>query len=127
VEAATTCNLRVSDKNVGGFPTQAARGQDFLTKVSALPTRAYTASGTRPYVGYLWWQYQDNQSELLNWGVITLRDNAYDGTEDVNSVVSCVTVITSATCGKELRGPYGSIIPYLSQTNAAIDAVLAGL
>ena len=126
-EAATVCNLRVSDKNVGGFPTQAARGQDFLTKVSALPTRAFTANGTRPYVGYLWWQYQDNQSELLNWGVITLRDNAYDGTENVNPAVSCVTIITSATCGNELRGPYGSVIPYLSQTNAAIDAVLAGL
>jgi hypothetical protein len=98
-----------------------------LTKVSALPTRAFTANGTRPYVGYLWWQYQDNQSELLNWGVITLRDNAYDATEDVNPAVSCVTIITSATCGKELRGPYGSVIPYLSQTNAAIDAVLAGL
>jgi len=127
VEAAAVCNLRVSDKNVGGFPTQAARGQDFFTKVSALPTRAFTANGTRPYVGYLWWQYQDNQSELLNWGVITLRDNAYDATEDVNPAVSCVTIITSAACGKELRGPYGSIIPYLSQTNAAIDAVLAGL
>jgi len=126
-EASTRCNIRVSDKNVGGFPTQAARGQDFFTKVSALPTRAFTANGTRPYVGYLWWQYQDNQSELLNWGVITLRDNAYDGTEDVNPAVSCVTIITSATCGKELRGPYGSVIPYLSQTNAAIDAVLAGL
>jgi len=126
-EAATTCNLRVSDKNVGGFPTQAARGQDFFTKVSALPTRAFTANGTRPYVGYLWWQYQDNQSELLNWGVITLRDNAYDGTENVNPAVTCVTILTSATCGKELRGPYGSVIPYLSQTNAAIDAVLAGL
>ena len=123
-EAATTCNLRVSDKNVGGFASQDARGKDFFSKVSVLPSRAYTATGTRPYIGYLWWQYQDNQSELLNWGVITLRDNAYDGTEDVNPAVSCVTIITSATCGKELRGPYGSVIPYLSQTNAAIDSFL---
>ncbi len=123
-EVSTTCNLRISDKNVGGFANQDARGQDFFSKVSVLPSRAFTATGTRPYVGYLWWQYQDNQSELLNWGVITLRDNAYDGTEDVDPAVSCVTVVTSASCGTELRGPYGKIIPYLSQTNAAIDSFL---
>jgi len=124
---STTCTVGFSDHNVGGFPTQAARGQDFFNNVSALPARSFTATGTRPYLGYFWWQYTDNQAEMLDWGPITNRDNAYDGNEDVDPVVTCSSPIQAFSCGGELRGPYGSLIQMIQLTNSTIDNTLLGL
>jgi len=112
---------------VGGFPTQAARGQDFFNKVSILPSRSYTATGTHPFVGYFWWQYTDNEAEKLNWGLVTLRDNAYDGNEDVGPIVVCSPPLLSFSCGSELRGPFGSVISAVSSTNTTIDNILLTL
>jgi FlaG/FlaF family flagellin (archaellin) len=125
--SSTTCNVYFSDKNVGGFPSQAARGQDFFNKVSILPARAYTSTGTRPYVGYLWWQFTDNEAEQKDWGVVTNRDNSYDNFEVIDSIVGCSGLLQIYSCGGELRGPYGDLISFVKQTNAAIDATLLGL
>jgi hypothetical protein len=125
--ASTNCTVGFSDHNVGGFATQAARGQDFFDKVSVLPARSFTASGTRPYLGYFWWQYTDNEAEMLNWGPLTNRDNAYDGNEDVNPIITCSSPTQGFSCGGELRGGYGSMIQMIQLTNATIDNTLLGL
>jgi hypothetical protein len=126
-EASAICKVFFDDANVGGFPTQAARGQDFFNKVSILPSRSYTATGTHPFVGYFWWQYTDNEAEKLNWGLVTLRDNAYDGNEDVGPIVVCSPPLLSFSCGSELRGPFGSAISAVSSTNSTIDNILLAL
>jgi hypothetical protein len=126
-EGSATCKVFFDDANVGGFATQDARGQDFFNKVSTLPARSFTATGTHPYVGYFWWQYFDNDAEKLNWGMMTLRDNAYDGNEAVNPIVVCSDPTQAYSCGGELRGPYGSLIPHVKSTNSAIDNTLLAL
>jgi hypothetical protein len=126
-EASATCNVFFDDANVGGFPSQAARGQDFFNKVSILPARSYTATGTHPYLGYFWWQFTDNEAEVLDWGPLTNRDNSYDGNEDVNPIVACSGPIQGFSCGGELRGPYGNLIQTIQLTNTAIDNTLLGL
>lgn len=68
-----------SDDHVGGFPTQTARAQDFKQNLMSLHDRS--AHGSSPYIGYLWWRLTDDWAERLNWGLVTARDNAYDGCE----------------------------------------------
>ncbi|MGH9542989.1 MAG: Ig domain-containing protein [Terriglobales bacterium] len=58
--------------------TQAARGQEYQGMVSLL-LHTHTSAGSYPIVGFKWWQYVDNPDENLNWGLVTRRDNEYDG------------------------------------------------
>ena len=124
---ATGCNAYLDDSTVGGFTAQSNRCVDFYNNVSTLPSRQYTASGIRPYVGYAWWQFVDNIPERLNWGVVTTRDNAYDGSEDVSGSVKCSAPLGAYNCGKEPRGPYGNCMTQIVNTNSAIDQALSGL
>jgi len=66
--------------------TQAQRGQSYsqllnwfwnATVTSTVPT----VGGTKPYIGVRWWGFQDAWAEKTNWGLVSLRDNAYDGKE----------------------------------------------
>jgi hypothetical protein len=61
-----------------------------------LPVRSFTAIGARPYIGFFW-------AEMLNWGPLTNRDNAYDDNEDVNTVAICSNPTQRFICGGELR------------------------
>ena len=63
------------------YRTQEERGQAYYKVVTTYPDIAYSASGVRPYVGILWWQYLDNWGEKNDWGLVSLSDNAYDGKE----------------------------------------------
>ena len=49
--------------------------------------KAQAANGERFLLGAEWWKYMDNGwtywVEQVNWGLVTLRDNAYDGHEAV--------------------------------------------
>jgi hypothetical protein len=98
------------------FPTQAARGQDYFNNVTTYPGAAYTATGSRPYVGVLWWQYLDNWGEKNDWGLVSLSDNAYDGKESVTGPggvsvrsVPCTPPLQNYLCGGEERN-YGDVI-----------------
>ena len=126
-EASATCKVFFDDANVGGFATQNARGQDFFNKVSILPSRSFTATGTHPYVGYYWWQYFDNEAEKLDWGPMTLRDNAYDGNEAVNPIVVCSDPTQAYSCGGEVRGPVWKSDPTHQINQQAIDNTLLAL
>jgi hypothetical protein len=125
VEASATCNVFYDDANVGGYPSQAARAAAFQSTITASATTKYTSSNIFPFVGYYWWQYNDNEAEKLNWGPVTYRDNPYNGLDDVTAVVGCQAPGSAFNCGGELRqNRGGSIIPAIIATNLAIDTAL---
>jgi len=59
------------------FTTQEDRGDWYQTVLRSLS--GPTADGTRHLVGINFWQLVDNRSECANWGLVTRRDNPYDG------------------------------------------------
>lgn len=108
------------------FPTQQARGADYADVAATFPTGAYSANGSRPYVGVVWWQYLDNWGEKADWGLVSLSDNAYDGNEAVKGTggVGHRTVICSAPlqqylCGGEERN-YGDVITSVKSAHQQI-------
>ncbi len=61
-------------------PTQEARGKRYLQQMET--TIGLTGSdGYGYFVGWSWWQMTDNAGQMQNFGLFTLRDNAYDGVE----------------------------------------------
>jgi len=110
----------------GVYTTQQLRGQNYLNTVTTYPTASYTANGSRPYVGLLWWQYLDNWSEKLNWGLVSLSDNAYDGHESVTGLggigvpsVPCSPPLDLYLCGGEQKN-YGDVISYVTRAHQQI-------
>ena len=99
---------------VGGFPSQQARGVDYFNVVSNLQNVAAT-SGSHPYVGTEWWQFVDNWGEKLNWGLVSSRDNVYDGKEAVNGPG---TDPFGFPTGGEV-GNYGDTLTSIEAANAA--------
>ena len=94
------------------FSTQAARGtayfnklQEYLT-VDKLPT-----TGHYIVAGVEFWGFQDNIPEGLDWGWVSVADNAYDGTEDVKSTGAACdsTPEIGSKCGGELMN-HGNFI-----------------
>jgi hypothetical protein len=73
------------------FHTQAERGQYYRTWMNAALTTTVSSkcncasAGTQPIVGLAWWQYTDSQGEHANWGLVTLRDDPYDGVSATTS------------------------------------------
>jgi hypothetical protein len=62
--------------------SQLLRGRQYERDVQALLLgRTAGPAGSRPYVGLLFWAWADSFKEAQNWGLVSLRDNAYDGRE----------------------------------------------
>jgi hypothetical protein len=62
-------------------PTQQARGEKYRQDLQNLRKGRATPTGAGPFVGLLWWDWHDMSSEQTNWGLVSLADNAYDGSE----------------------------------------------
>lgn len=114
----------------GQFATQAARGQAYMDAVSKYPNAAYTANGSRPYVGVFWWEYTDNVGQQSNWGLVSSSDNAYDGNEAVKGSgatgvrsISCSAPLNALKCGGEQRN-YGDVI---SEVKSAHGQIMDGV
>jgi hypothetical protein len=60
--------------------TQAERSAAYSSSVKSMWTGTSRA-GIHLFVGYLWWEFHDNAGEDANWGLVSLSDNAYDGSE----------------------------------------------
>ena len=108
------------------FATQGARGTDYSNTVTTYPNLAYTATGSRPYVGILWWQYLDNWGEKDDWGIVSLSDNSYDGKESVKGTggvgvrsVPCSAPLGNYLCGGEERN-YGDVITPITNAHKQI-------
>lgn len=65
--------------------TQQDRGALFEQMVAGLLSAKDSATNTYHVVGYDWWQYYDSEGEKTNWGLLTRRDNAYDGAQSTTS------------------------------------------
>lgn len=110
--SAYTCSSMAE----GCYSTQKARGEAYISQIEGDINATYSASGTNPYVGDTFWRFYDDWSEEKNWGLVTVRDNAYDGHEDTTSKVTCSAPIQQYTCGGDL-GNYGDVITYVKQAN----------
>ena len=68
--------------------TQAARGQEYTQMMTffmnaTVSSTVSGAAGSQPFVGMRWWAYTDSSAEKTNWGLVSLKDNAYNGIEAV--------------------------------------------
>jgi hypothetical protein len=98
------------------YPTQAARGLAYQSTVQSFLSST-TSVGFNPRVGFGWWQYGDNSGEGTNWGLVTLKDNAYDGHEAATGSVTCSAPLESYLCGGE-AGNYGDVITSVKAANS---------
>jgi hypothetical protein len=60
---------------------QSARARYYEARVDAYFNARASSTGSRPSVGFIWWEFHDNYGEKTNWGLVSLSDNAYDGKE----------------------------------------------
>jgi hypothetical protein len=100
----------------GGLPTQARRGEFYERSVSQLFETAAPTSGSYPFVGFQWWEFADNWREKLNWGLVSLSDNAYDGKE---AVVAVGKDQWGYAVGGEERD-YGDVISHVKRANFGV-------
>lgn len=107
--------------------TQEARGAVYAARVASY-LASKDAANIFHTVGFQWWEMYDNRAEQLNWGLLTRRDNAYDGVEVVTGTVACAAPLAAYSCGGELAlygAPYGDFITSVKAANAlwlALDA-----
>jgi hypothetical protein len=106
----------VTVDNIHNFTTQQARGLDYYNQITNIRSMAVSSTGSHPFIGISWWQYTDNRGEKLNWGLVTLLDNAYDGNEAVSAHVPCSAPLQTFTCGGE-AGNYGDVITQVKAAN----------
>jgi len=101
-------------------PTQAARGQYYANYLSAL-LNLQGSDGVYPVIGIDWWAWGDfPPRENTNWGLVTLRDNAYDGKEAVRA--RGVDPPKYPT-GAETKD-YGDFLTRVVQANRSVGSVL---
>ena len=121
-----------SDNNEGGFSSQVARATDYKNDIGVAPTVAYTSSGTRMYVGAAQWAWQDYKNEQLNWGVVNVRDNPYNGIDNNGTgTFACQSPDAAHTCGGEAAdhlngGPQGDYLDLAGQAHVSIDNYFLG-
>jgi hypothetical protein len=97
--------------------TQAARGTRYKNYLNTmLTTPSY--NGTYQWVGANWWGLYDFWNEKIDWGLVSLNDNAYDGHEAVTATnVTCSAPLNSITiCGGEAAN-YGDVITQVKVGN----------
>jgi hypothetical protein len=76
--------------------------------------------GSHAVIGMLWWEYMDKWGEKANWGLVTPRNNAYDGRQAVRAAGRDDWGYVT---GGEDRD-YGDFISEVRRVNASIDARL---
>jgi hypothetical protein len=95
-------NAPPPDNGPPGYYTQEVKGQAYYSQMQTALNATYTASGTHPFVGFGNWSYYDmNDGNGYRFGLVTPKDNAYDGHEDVAGSVTCSAPLQAYTCGGE--------------------------
>jgi len=95
--------------------TQAQRAQVYSGMTNLL-VNTRTSAGAYPVVGFKWWQFVDNRGELMNWGLVTRRDNEYDG---MAAVVATATDQWGFPTGGETNS-YGNFLSTVQNSNLGI-------
>src|SRR6266566_2943185 len=84
------------------YLTQEAKGQTYLARMQSALNKAYTATGSHPYVGIGVWSYLDmNDGTGYRFGLVSQNDNAYDGHEDTPVTKTCSAPLQTYTCVAE--------------------------
>jgi hypothetical protein len=109
------------------FCTQALRGAGYQSLINTyLNTKG--SDGTFPIIGLDWWEYTDKVTggENMNFGLVSSRDNAYDGIEDHSGNQPCLpeNVTAGFNCGGE-PGNYGNFIGPVTTANTSVYSMLA--
>ncbi len=102
--------------------TQDLRGQLFTSMVNGMIRSADSATGTHHFVGYKWWELYDNRGEQANWGLLTRRDNPYDGAADVSAPGA--DAWGYATGGEHVN--YGNFLGAVTTANQGVYNSLLG-
>ncbi len=102
------------------YTTQPARGQAYARALRRAFTLA-SARGLRPLAGVKFWALVDSWPEKTNWGLVTFRDNAYDGREAVRAAARDPWGYPT---GGEARD-YGDSLGAIQRANHALAARLA--
>ncbi len=104
--------------------TQEQRGELYANIVNRLFNFRAT-DGVYPVVGIDWWEYPDKvtRGEFDNFGLVTVRDNAYDGKEAVHESGKDAWGYPTGGEGSD----YGDFLTTVTETNRTIDARLMQL
>jgi hypothetical protein len=108
------------------FQTQAARAHFYQqTMVPQMLNAKDSPTRTYHIVGFRWWELYDNRGEGANWGLVTRRDDPYDGiststTQGYDSWGYPAGCFASLGCEKT---NYADFLDYV--TNANLDALRA--
>lgn len=118
---------------VAAQTTQVARASKYQTFINAMLTTVGTSDGERHWAGFRWWQYFDQRSTQGNWGLVTPRDDPYDGvstksvagTDAWGYPTGCLTGFgceevcpSSSSCSGATATAYGDFIDPVTATNA---------
>jgi hypothetical protein len=74
-------------------------------------------------VGIDFWDHSDMSSEIANWGIVTSKDNAYDGRE---ARVATGTDAWGYPVGGEAAN-YGDFLGGARAAHAEVDAMIANI
>ena len=111
----------------GDYPTQAARGTQFQNDMTDYWNMCSSTTGSCPWVGYDWWAYLSyGFPQYTDFGLVSWRDNAYDGHDAAAATTSCSSPASAYSCGGEVNN-YGNFLAPVTATNAALDADLYNL
>jgi len=99
--------------------TQAGRGAVYQQTVSALLRAKDSTTGTYHVVGFYWWDMFDENSEGLNWGLLSVNDNPYDGCSA--TIGGCGADQWGYPTGGEAAN-YGDFTDYVTSTNKGVIA-----
>ena len=99
--------------------TQKDRGIAYAQSIMADFDRQ--SKGTHPIVGTKFWAFTDSWGERKNWGLVTFRDNAYDGKE---AVAAPAKDPWGFSTGGEQKD-YGDFISYVREANGRVLSRLA--
>lgn len=95
--------------------TQAERGQRYGDTINLL-LNTRTADGTYPIAGLKWWEYRDSNADGGNWGLVSIADNAYDGT---GAQVAPGVDAWGCRTGGEVAN-YGDVITKVTQAHKSV-------
>ena len=125
-QAKADSEMAANASSADELQTQEARGQLYAKRLQQLAAAA-DSSGVQHLVGLKWWAMYDSRGEGANWGLLTLRDDPYDG------------VASTAAAGKDQWGyptgclpvfgcepaHYGDFLDSVARANLALIQQLA--
>jgi hypothetical protein len=94
--------------------TQEGRGAAYQQMLTNLLNAKDMATGTYHNIGFYWWDEFDMDREGLNWGLVSVNDNPYDGCSA--TIAGCGLDQWGYPTGGETAN-YGDVLSYVTNAN----------